>query len=135
MEKINLCDATGFEVYCTRNDFNYDCNDTPNNCTECPIMRFHCHDLIYNLLTEESAAVLAERVKSTGIFSGKYNGANQLPSEIWSLIYDMRMTYFHALRQGNSVEFRYECINRFCAWLLDSKNLKDLAVSAEQIWE
>lgn len=117
MDKIKLSDATGLEVYCTRPDFNYDCNITPNNCTECQLMRFHCHDLIHNTLTTEDAAVLSERVEQTGIFSGKYDGADNLPHEIWSLIHDIRQTYYDAWRRQRNDQYFLESANeRFHQW-------------------
>lgn len=84
------------EVYCLRDMFYYDCKNTPHNCTECPVMRFMYHDLINRILDKPSANKLKELIEENKVFAGKYDGAKNLPQNVWSAIYNIRRAYSRA---------------------------------------
>lgn len=96
MEKINVDfhDYKEMEFYCPRNDFGYNCNYTPNNCTECPITRASYHILTTDILAEESANKLKKLADESQAFSGKYDGSTALPPDVWDAIYAIREVYY-----------------------------------------
>ena len=119
MEKqnINLFQSKDLEVFCTRPFFGYRCDLTPNNCTECPIMRFMYEDLITNVLTEDSAAKLKKLVDDSQAFSGKYDGDRSLPPEVWNAVWAIRDAFnqcFKLFCTNDSKE--EECYQRFVKW-------------------
>ena len=95
MEKKNIQISSHFERegVCASNTFGYYCDNTPNNCTECPVMRFLYHDLITNILSDESATQLTGLVNGCQLFSGKYDGATELPEEVWTAIHAIRHAF------------------------------------------
>lgn len=118
--KIDRCE--GLEVYCTRPFFGYNCNNTPNNCTECPLMRFMYKDLTDNVLTDEPAAELKNLVEDSQAFSGKFDGHTDaqgpLPQEVWTAIYAIRSAYYQCIIHTENItsEEKEECYQRFVRW-------------------
>lgn len=119
MEKqnIHLFQSKDLEVMCTRPFFGYRCDFTPNNCTECPIMRFMYEDLITNVLTEDSAAKLKKLVEDSQAFSGKYDGEKSLPPEVWNAVYAIRDAFYQCFRLFYTKDSKEEeCYQRFVKW-------------------
>lgn len=122
MEKIKIeidrCD--GLEVYCLRNAFGYCCDNTPKNCTECPLMHFLYHDLTNNTLADESAAELKELVETSRAFSGEYDGCDNLPQEVWAAIYAIRKAFYNWDHATDKSALFYnpesETYKRFIEW-------------------
>lgn len=130
--KIKIDKCEGMEVYCLRNSFGYDCENTPNNCTECPLMHFLYHDLTTNTLADESAAELTALVEKSGAFSGEYDGCNELPPEVWAAIYAIRKAFFDWDHATDGSAFFYEpesdLHKRFLAWFGKHGTIQGLPV-------
>ena len=108
------------EEYCARDDFGYNCQNTPHNCTECPVMRFLYYDLTNNVLADESVAKLKRMVEESEVFSGKYDNAKSL-YDVWPVIYAIRKAYYDCfvLRGCLPAGAIDACRQRFMKWIAE----------------
>ena len=122
--------CTGLEVYCARDYFGYNCKHTPHNCTECPVMRFLYHDLTNRVLDCDSAADLIKLVEENEVFTGKFDGAQSLPLEVWQAIYTIRKVFFDCAREDIPECEGYSSKERrqyFPAWVNEHGTYKGLS--------